>query len=78
VKNPTSIPVTRRTGVSRAGRAGRKSAHSSEKVGQRDARGKFRRQARTATVIISIATQIRAGTMPASSSWMIDTFVIEP
>ena len=31
-----------------------------------------------ATVIIRSATQISAGTMPASSSWIIETPVTEP
>src|SRR5215207_9939762 len=78
VKKPSSMPETSSTGVSSAGSAGRKSDQSSIKVGQRAARGKLRRQARMATVIMRSATQISAGTMTASKSWMIETFVAEP
>ena len=78
VKKPSSMPPTSRTGVNRAGAAGRKSPRFRAGVGQRSSADSRCTMPRIATVIISSATQSSAGTMPASSSWTIETLVTEP
>ena len=78
VKKPSSMPATSSTGVSSAGSAGRRSRTISAAGDQRAARGKSRQSDMIATVIMSSATQISAGTIPASRSWTIETLVIEP
>ena len=61
-----------------AGKAGQKSRQSSPIVGQRAARGYFRRTASQPVISISIATQRSPGRMPPSRSWMTETPVTVP